>query len=70
MSIVLELLVLVKKKNPVYCIDEILPKKKERNLKKRCTFHSSILVFHNNIKLLLWQPNVAITKVGYFCKWH
>lgn len=31
--------------------EEIFNKKK----KIRCTFHSMI-VFHNNIKLLLWQP--------------
>lgn len=68
MSIVIELLVLLGKKKNVYCIDDILPKKRRRKFQKRCTFHSSIIVFHNNIKLLLWQPNVAITKVRYFCK--
>lgn len=45
------------KKRNVYCIDDILPKKREEIFKKkiRCTFHAMI-VFHNNIKLLLWQP--------------
>ena len=37
MSIVIELLVLLEKKN-VYCIDDILPKKEEENFKKDVLF--------------------------------
>lgn len=54
----------------VSCIDNILPQKIREDVLKRCAFQSSMIVFHNNIKLLLWQPNVAKTKVWYFCKWH
>lgn len=63
MSIVIELLVLLGKK--MFIVQMTFYQKKQRKFQKRCTFHSSIIVFHN-ITCCSGNQMLQLLKLGIF----